>query len=34
LKPANDRVITIPLGRYEAIPAETAAGPTPVGQAA
>ena len=34
LKPANDRVITIPLGRYEAIPAETAARPTPVGQAA
>lgn len=33
LKPANDRVITIPLGRYEAIPTETAARPTPVGQA-
>jgi len=34
LKPANDRVITIPLGRYEAIPTENATRPAPVGQAA
>jgi type VI secretion system protein ImpH len=34
LKPANDRVITIPLGRYEAIPTEHVARPAPVGQAA
>jgi type VI secretion system protein ImpH len=34
LKPANDRVITIPLGRYEAIPTENVARPAPVGQAA
>ena len=34
LKPANDRVITIPLGRYEAIPTEVVARPAPVGKAA
>jgi type VI secretion system protein ImpH len=34
LKPAYDRVITIPLGRYEAIPTEHVARPEPVGQAA
>lgn len=34
LKPANDRVITIPLGRYEAIPAENVARPAGIGQAA
>ena len=34
LKPANDRVITSPLGRYEAIPTEDVSRPAPVGQAA
>jgi type VI secretion system protein ImpH len=34
LKPANDRVITIPMGRYEAIPTEVVARPAPVGKAA
>jgi type VI secretion system protein ImpH len=33
LKPADDRVITIPLGRYEAIPTEDVGRPGPVVQA-
>jgi type VI secretion system protein ImpH len=33
LKPANDRIITIPLGRYEAIPTENVARPAALGQA-